>query len=405
MGHLRARELLVEFPIYGAKSRSLKRTVMQAATGGRLATEADHVVVRALEGVSFDVREGERVGLYGHNGSGKTTLLRVLSGAYEPVGGTLEVGGHVTSMLSIALGMDQDSTGVENIYLRGAVMGLRRKAIDAMVEDIAEFAELGDYIDMPMRTYSSGMAMRLAFAISTAVSADIVLMDEWLSVGDQEFSVKAELRLTRVLSNARILVVASHSLDFLLRSCTRILKLEHGKIAGDWPADQARVLLGAAASTSELAQDGAEPRPVPMDCYLGAVEGANIVSGRAAATYPERWEGQLVAFVPPESNTGDVTLEVSGLGAKPLYYRGWPLKPGMLQQGRPVVAEYREERYELLPQEVLTRGSMPARLLTMVQQALSDLSARTILEGPGAIQHELATLGSYMTFIQQLQIR
>lgn len=231
MARVRAEKLVVEFPVYEASGRSLKKAVMRAATGGLLAKDAsERIVVRALNGVSFELREGERVGLVGHNGSGKTTLLRVLAGAYEPVSGTLEIEGRVASMLSISLGMDPEATGYENIFLRAAIMGMRPREIAPLVEEIREFSELGDYLHMPLRTYSSGMAMRLAFAISTCVTADIILMDEWLSVGDAAFARKAQERLARVLDRAKILVLASHNEKLIRDNCNRMIRLDHGEI-------------------------------------------------------------------------------------------------------------------------------------------------------------------------------
>ena len=236
MGYVAANKLVVEFPIYGASSRSMKKTVIRAATGGALATDAAHrVVIRALDGISFELKEGDRVGLMGHNGSGKTTLLRVLAGAYEPVSGTVEIRGRVVSMLSVTLGMDGEATGRENIFLRGAILGRRRREVEPLVDEIAEFSELGDYIDVPLRTYSSGMAMRLAFAISTSIASDIVLMDEWLSVGDAEFAARAQARLRRMIGEAKILVLASHDPSLLARNCNRIIRLEHGRIVEDGP--------------------------------------------------------------------------------------------------------------------------------------------------------------------------
>ncbi|MGH8185196.1 MAG: ABC transporter ATP-binding protein, partial [Steroidobacteraceae bacterium] len=209
MAHIRAEDIVVDFPIYGGKSRSLKSTFMRTATGGLLARDAsDRVVVRALDHCSFDIRQGDRVGLLGHNGSGKTTLLRVMAGVYEPSSGRISIAGKVAPMLSITLGMDLEATGLENIYLRAVVMGMTPKEIEPLVDEICEFSELGDYIQMPVRTYSSGMAMRLAFAVSTSVPADIILMDEWLSVGDAEFSGKAKERLSRMLDQAKVLVLA-----------------------------------------------------------------------------------------------------------------------------------------------------------------------------------------------------
>lgn len=234
MASIVARDVVVEFPVYGQKHQSLKRTMLRAATGGVLATDSrDHVVVRALDGVSFTISEGDRVGLVGHNGSGKSTLLRVLAGAYEPVTGTVEVRGSVASMLSITLGLDPEATGMENIFLRAALMGISGARTREMVDEICAFAELGDYIDMPMRTYSSGMSMRLAFAISTCVSSDILLMDEWLSVGDASFSEKAAQRLNAFVDSAKIMVLASHDAALVRRSCNRFITLEHGRVVSD----------------------------------------------------------------------------------------------------------------------------------------------------------------------------
>ena len=231
MAHVTAQDVFVDFPIYGANSRSFKKALFRAATGGLIARDAsDRIVVRALNGVSFELRDGDRVGLVGHNGSGKSTLLRVLAGAYEPVRGTVVVDGRIASMLNIQLGMDAEATGYENIFLRGVVMGFRPSDMKPLVDEIVDFSELGDYIHMPMRTYSSGMAMRLAFAVSTCVSAEILLMDEWLSVGDAEFSEKARRRLNNVVGQAKILVLASHDEQLIRGNCNKVMRLSHGEI-------------------------------------------------------------------------------------------------------------------------------------------------------------------------------
>jgi len=231
MARIKAENVVVEFPIYEASGRSFKSAFLRTATGGLLSVDASHhVVVRALNKLTFDMQEGDRIGLVGHNGSGKSTLLRVLAGAYEPIAGTLEVTGRIASMLDLWLGMNSDATGYENIFLRATIMGMRAKQISSLVEDICDFAELGDYIYMPLRTYSSGMQMRLAFAISTSVSADIILMDEWMSAGDAGFAEKAQVRLNRMLDNAKILVVASHNEDLIRTTCNKLMRLEHGNI-------------------------------------------------------------------------------------------------------------------------------------------------------------------------------
>jgi lipopolysaccharide transport system ATP-binding protein len=149
------------------------------------------------------------------------------------VSGSIEVVGNIGSMLSITLGMDPEATGYENIFLRGAIMGLKRKEIAPLTDEICEFSELGDYINVPMRTYSSGMSMRLAFAISTSMKADIILMDEWLSAGDEAFSAKAQKRLSELVDQAKILVLASHSPEILKANCNKIVRLEHGRIISE----------------------------------------------------------------------------------------------------------------------------------------------------------------------------
>jgi lipopolysaccharide transport system ATP-binding protein len=229
---IRASNLVVEFPIYGMTgNRSFKKSLMNIATGGVLAKDASNrVLVRALDGLNFEFHEGDRVGLIGHNGSGKSTLLQVLAGIYEPAGGKLMVNGKITSMLGITLGMDEEVTGLENIYLRGRLMGLHRRQIDLMVDGIADFAGIGDYLHLPMRTYSTGMAMRLAFAIATSTNADIILMDEWMSVGDAEFVYKAKERLNRLVNNARLVVIASHDHGMIQEQCNIVVTMEHGKI-------------------------------------------------------------------------------------------------------------------------------------------------------------------------------
>jgi lipopolysaccharide transport system ATP-binding protein len=231
MSVVQAREVTVDFPIYEANARSLKNAVLRTATGGILAQNESHrVIVRALDHLSFDLREGDRVGLVGHNGSGKSTLLRVIAGVYEPISGSIHVQGHVASMLNVWLGMNMDATGLENIYLRARVLGMQPSQVTPLIDDIQEFAELGNYIHMPLRTYSSGMQMRLAFAVSTSVEADIVLMDEWLSAGDASFTEKAQARLNDMLGRTKILVVASHNDELIRRSCNKVMRLEHGSI-------------------------------------------------------------------------------------------------------------------------------------------------------------------------------
>lgn len=228
---IKAENIVVEFPIYDSSHQSLKKNILRAATGGMISADSGgHVKIRALDNVSFEFKEGDRVGIQGHNGAGKSTLLRVLSGCYEPTEGTLLTQGRIASLLDISVGFDGEWTGYENIFLRGLLMGLTPKQIRAKMEEIADFSELGEYMNMPLRTYSSGMVVRLAFSISTNVDADILLMDEWLGVGDASFMEKAEKRLNDIVNKTPILVLASHSKDLLQKVCSKQFRLNHGKL-------------------------------------------------------------------------------------------------------------------------------------------------------------------------------
>jgi len=223
----------LDLPVYGVGNRSLKQMVMATATGGRIASDSRKVtVVNALSGVNLRIHAGDRVGLVGHNGAGKTTLLRMLAGVFEPSTGQLQVEGSVTSLIDVTLGMDHEATGYDNILLRGLILGLTRKKIKQITPDIEAFSELGDYLSMPVRAYSSGMVLRLAFSIVTCVNPDILLMDEWLSVGDVDFVSKAEDRLLQMVSKASILVIASHNAKILSKLCNVQVRLEHGRIVG-----------------------------------------------------------------------------------------------------------------------------------------------------------------------------
>src|SRR3990167_6453011 len=235
-----ARQLTVEFPIFENSHRSLKKKVLHLTTGGTIGNDAGNdPVVCALDALDFEFKDGDRVGLVGHNGSGKTTLLRVLSGIYSPTRGQLKIKGKTASLLDVSTGVDPDATGFENIYLRGIMNGFKPSMIRSKIDEIADFTELGEYLNLPVRTYSSGMMLRLTFAISTSIQADILLMDEWLSVGDADFREKAAKRLKALVDNASILVIASHNPELIDNVCNKKLQLEHGKIVASEVLGQA----------------------------------------------------------------------------------------------------------------------------------------------------------------------
>lgn len=231
MAYIKLENVSVDIPIFNSQGRSLKKKLMGIATGGKIGlTEKGQTIIRSLSNISFEIKPNERVGLIGHNGAGKSTLLRVLGRVYEPTLGISNIQGSIGSLISISLGIDQEATGIENIFLRAALLGIPKEQVYKDLDSIVEFSELGDFIEMPVRTYSTGMHMRLAFAVSTMIRPDILLMDEWLSVGDKGFQTKAETRLNNLIENSSILVIASHSRSLIERCCTKVIWLEHGVI-------------------------------------------------------------------------------------------------------------------------------------------------------------------------------
>jgi lipopolysaccharide transport system ATP-binding protein len=231
MARIQIDHVSVQFPIYDADTRSLKTRLMHMTTGGHIGRDAgNRVCIEALTDVTLAFEHGDRVALIGHNGAGKTTLLRVIAGIYEPVRGTVYREGRAVPLFDIALGMNPEATGFENIGLRGRFLGLHAKEISSRIDEIAEFTELGDYLAMPVRTYSSGMMLRLAFAISTSIQPEIMLMDEWIGVGDASFLAKASQRLNDFVGRAGILVLASHSTALLEANCTKGVLMHAGKV-------------------------------------------------------------------------------------------------------------------------------------------------------------------------------
>jgi len=229
--NLRLRDVSVEFPIYSAGSRSLKKLLFNTTTQGNVARDArDRITVKALTGITLDVSHGDRLAVIGPNGAGKSTLLKVLAGIYAPTRGQLQANGRVSALLTASVGLNPEATGRENILIRGMYMGVHPRDMRAHVDEIADFTELGYYIDMPVRTYSAGMMVRLCFAVATSLRPEILLMDEWLAAGDAAFLTKARRRMQEFLSAASILVLASHSVPLLEEWCNRAILLQQGRI-------------------------------------------------------------------------------------------------------------------------------------------------------------------------------
>ncbi|KAB7690408.1 ABC transporter ATP-binding protein [Plesiomonas shigelloides] len=223
-------DVSIEFPVFDAKSRSFKSQVANL-TRGVISSRKNNstVMVKSLDGLSFSLSEGDKLGLIGNNGAGKSTLLKLLAGIYEPTKGTIDRKGKIVPLLDIALGMDDDSTGYQNIKLRGLLLGMSNSEIDSKIEEIASFTELGDYLDLPIRVYSTGMRVRLAFAVSTSVDPDVLLLDEIIGTGDASFLNKAKKRFEELKERAKVVVLSSHDNNVILNTCNKVLWLEGGK--------------------------------------------------------------------------------------------------------------------------------------------------------------------------------
>lgn len=238
---------------------------------------------QALFGVSLDVRDGEVLALLGANGAGKTTLLRTLAGVYEPVGGRLEVAGSIGSLIDPAAGMDAESTGRENIVLRGLFRGMSEAECNAMADEVGQFSGLGEFLDVPVRTYSAGMSVRLAFAVATLMEPEILLMDEWFLAGDADFMQRARARLEQLVRKAEVLVLATHDMNIVRAWCTRAIRLEGGRIVADGPV--AEVL-------------GGTPGDPVLGLSIGAPHASPEPEAAPDAAPPEDWaSGQEAAAV------------------------------------------------------------------------------------------------------------
>jgi ABC-2 type transport system ATP-binding protein/lipopolysaccharide transport system ATP-binding protein len=239
MPSLHLDHVTVEFPVYQTGARSLRKILIANSTKGNLARDArDRVNVVALRDITLDIAEGERIGIVGANGAGKTTLLKVLAGIYKPTQGRVHIAGRAMALINASVGLSADATGRENIILRGLYMDIHPKQMREQIERVAEFTELGSYLDMPVRTYSSGMMVRLAFAISTCIHPEILILDEWLAAGDAAFLSKAQRRMEDFVERSSIVVLASHSLPLVTEWCRRAIFLREGVAEAVGPADE-----------------------------------------------------------------------------------------------------------------------------------------------------------------------
>jgi ABC-type polysaccharide/polyol phosphate transport system ATPase subunit len=254
MARISLHDVSVEFPVRTPGAHSLQLRLW-STVGGKLPAHAKSVSVRALSNIDLTINAGDRIGLVGNNGAGKTTLLRVLAGAYPPTSGTVERVGRITALTDISLGMDPEATGLENILFRLVFMGLTFAEARKLSPEIEKFSELGEHLKMPVHTYSSGMYLRLAFSISTAVNSEIIVMDEMISAGDVHFIAKAQLRLSELLERVSIIVLATHDAAVMRGFCNRLIWLDRGEIRGIGRFDeiyQSYVAAGSDDSVSSL---------------------------------------------------------------------------------------------------------------------------------------------------------
>jgi ABC-type polysaccharide/polyol phosphate transport system ATPase subunit len=227
MSHIVLEDVHLSFTLRNRGASSLKDWVLSKFTGRKGPPSPQ---IHALQGVSFTVSDGERLGIVGHNGAGKSSLLRLLAGVYQPTSGTRTVRGKIGSLFELTLGFEQEATGWENIRYRGYLQKETPQSISAKMDDIAGFSELGSALDMPVRYYSSGMLVRLAFSIATAIEPDVLLVDEVLAAGDLTFQQKAIRRMRELMGRAHAIVLVSHELPTLAQMCDRVLWLDHGRV-------------------------------------------------------------------------------------------------------------------------------------------------------------------------------
>lgn len=213
------------FKLTNDRISSLKEFVTSALTG-----KLSYKEFWALKNISINIKKGEVIGIIGHNGSGKSTLLKIISGIMKPTKGNMTCNGNIVPMLELGSGFDFDLTGKENIYLNGAILGYSKKFLDEKYEEILNFSELGEFIDVPIRNYSSGMMMRLAFSIATVINPEILIVDEILSVGDEAFQQKSRKRMIELMSGGTTVLFVSHSLEQIREMCNRVVWLDHGEI-------------------------------------------------------------------------------------------------------------------------------------------------------------------------------
>lgn len=239
MAEIDLQDIVLRYPVYGRKSRSVVAAAKSVGTGGIIRrTKRRHVEVTALDGITLSARDGDRIGILGPNGAGKTTLLKAAAGILKPNEGRIRRIGSTIAVLNPSIGLEQTLTGHENIEQIALLYGLSRREIAAIRPDIEQFTELGEFLDLPVETYSAGMQTRLAFGVATAFHPEILVADENIATGDAHFVAKAQERMRAMMERSSVLLLATHSVDTIKMLCNRAILMEHGSITADGSVDE-----------------------------------------------------------------------------------------------------------------------------------------------------------------------
>lgn len=277
MAQIVLSNVITEFPVYGTRV-SLRNALLGRVVGGRLRRQENskkHVVVRALDDVSLTISHGDQLGIVGHNGAGKSTMLRVLAGIYQPSAGSVSIDGHVSPLFNVSPGLDLDDTGYENIVTCGLLLGMTRDEIERKLPEIEAFTELSDYLALPARSYSTGMLVRLGFAIATAIDPEILLLDEGLGASDARFAKRAAQRVDALIDRSSIMVLASHSDELIRQMCNRAILIDGGRIVADGATED--VLEVYRRMNKDEMPIAPVPREAPEQSNENAAAAANVV--------------------------------------------------------------------------------------------------------------------------------
>ncbi len=234
MTNIILKNVYLNYPVFSSDSRSFKKNVLNKIKSEKFKeNKSDILHVQALKNINMEINEGDKIGIYGNNGSGKSSLLKIISGIYYPSNGTVNVEGSINSLISLNAGFNENLTGKENSIFKLKLLGLKKNEIDDKLDEIKNFSGLNEFFFLPIKTYSSGMLLRLSFSLSILCPHDILIMDEWLSVGDDKFQQQALSKINEIIQKSKVLIIASQSKDILENLCNKIITLEDGIIVSE----------------------------------------------------------------------------------------------------------------------------------------------------------------------------